>query len=77
MSIIARLKLWWAEEKLNVGAFGKYNRYRRWCIERNAMSSSEKLAIANEVLSGLCVGVMEAQANELFLSRHRDEMPQP
>ncbi len=70
MNILSWFKLLVLEQKLNFGAFGRYNRYRRWCLERNAKTAAERLAIADEVLSGPSVNTMEAQANELYLRRH-------
>jgi hypothetical protein len=69
LNFVAWCKLLILEQKLNFGAFGRYNRYRRWCLERNAKSAAEKLAIANEVLNGPSVSTREAQANELYLQR--------
>jgi hypothetical protein len=69
MNILSWFKLFFIEQKL-YGTFGKYNRYRRWCLERNATTSMERLVIAREVLIGPGVNTMEAQANELFLRRH-------
>jgi len=69
MGFLSWCKLLILEQRLNFGAFGRYNRYRRWCLERNAKNAAEKLAIANEVFSGPGVSTMEAQANELYLQR--------
>lgn len=69
MNVRGRLKLFFIEQKL-YGTFGRYNRYRRWCLERNATTTAERLVIANEVLAGPGVNTMEAQANELFLRKH-------
>jgi hypothetical protein len=69
MNIINWLRLYFIEQEL-YGTFGRYNRYRRWCLERNANAIAERLLIANEVLAGPGVNTMEAQANELFLRRH-------
>jgi len=69
MNVFAWFKLWILEQRLNFGAFGLYNRYRRWCLERNARTVAERIAIAKEVLRGPGVNTMEAQANELYLRR--------
>jgi hypothetical protein len=68
---------WWKlrilERKLYQGAFGKYNRYRCWCLKRNAQTTEEKLGIAREVLNGPGVNTMEAQYNELFVRQHEGQ----
>jgi hypothetical protein len=63
------------EQKLQF-EFGKYNEYRRLCLDRKATSTEEKLPIAKQVLDGPSVNTMVAQANEIYLrkveaSRHR------
>lgn len=70
MAILNRIKLLLLEQKLYHGAFGKYNRYRCWCLKRNAKTTAERLGIAKEVLAGSGVTTMEAQYNELFVRRH-------
>ena len=68
---------WWKllilEQRLYYGMFGKYNRYRCWCLKRSAKTSEEKLLIAKEVLKGPGVNTMEAQYNELYLRRHEHQ----
>jgi hypothetical protein len=54
------------------GPFGKYNRYRCWCLKRNARTTEEKLCIAKEVLNGPGVTTLEAQYNELYVRRHEE-----
>ncbi len=66
MNVFAWLKLLFLEQKLYHGAFGKYYRYCRWCLERDAKTIAERVAVADEVLRGPGVNVMEAQANELY-----------
>lgn len=72
MNILDRLRLFILEEKLKVGAFGKYNRYRCWCLERNVTSVAEKLGLAREVLAGPGVGLAESQHNTDFIRKHLD-----
>jgi hypothetical protein len=70
MNILNSLKLFLLEQRL-YGAFGRYNRYRRWCLERGAKTTSQRLAIAEVALSGPGVNTLEAQANELFLASRK------
>jgi hypothetical protein len=70
MSILSRLKLLILEERLKLGAFGKYNRYRCWCLERNVTSVAEKIRLAREVLSGPGVSLAESQHNVEYIRRH-------
>lgn len=80
MGFLSWCKLVLLEQKLYHGEFGKYNRYRCWCLERNAKTARERLSIAKEVLEGPGVNTMEAQYNELYLrrtkaSRQRQDTP--
>ena len=75
MAILNRIKLLMLEQKLYHGAFGKYNRYRCWCLKRNAKTPVEKLGVAKEVLASSGVTTMEAQYNELFVRRHSPTEP--
>ena len=70
MAFLSWWKLWVLERKLYHGAFGKYNRYRCWCLKRHAKTTEEKLTIAREVLSGPGVNTLEAQYNELYIRQH-------
>lgn len=70
MSILNWLRLWILEEKLKFGAFGKYNRYRCRCLERNIQSTVEKIGLAREILNGPGVSLAESQHNADFLRRH-------
>lgn len=70
MKLIDWLLLRILEEKLKFGAFGKYNRYRCWCVERKVQSIAEKIRLAREVLSGPGVSLAESQHNVDFLRRH-------
>ena len=70
MAILNCIKLLMLEQKLYHGAFGKYNRYRCWCLKRNAKTTAEKIGVAKEVLASPGVTTMEAQYNELFVKRH-------
>lgn len=67
---------WWEllilEQRLSLGPFGKYHRYRCWCLKRNARTTEDKLRIAKEVLNGPGVTTLEAQYNELYLRRHEE-----
>ncbi len=72
MAFISRLKLLAAECRLYYGAFGTYNRYRCWCLKKNAKTVAEKLGVVKEVLEAAGVNSMEAQYNELYVRRHRD-----
>lgn len=76
MALFSRLKLLLLERRLYHGTFGKYNRYRCWCLKRDARTTEEKLRIAKEVLSGPGVNTMEAQYNELYLRRRHQEQEQ-
>lgn len=67
MAFFSWLKLHLQEQQLYHGAFGKYNRYRRYCIERDAKTTKEKLAVATEVLCSSDVSSIEAHDNELYL----------
>lgn len=69
--MLKRIKLLMLEQKLYHGAFGKYNRYRCWCLKRNATTTTDKIRIAEEVLKGDGVNTMEAQYNELYIKRHK------
>jgi hypothetical protein len=75
MSFLSWCRLRILEQRLYHGAFGKYNRYRRYCIERGATTAKEKLAIATEVLSGPGVSPIEAQDNQLYLRNHKSPKP--
>ncbi|HEV3386588.1 MAG TPA: hypothetical protein VG097_17355 [Gemmata sp.] len=75
MAFLAWWKLWIVERKLYHGSFGKYNRYRCWCLKRNAETTWEKLVIAKEVLNGPGVNTMEAQYNEQYIHQHQNQKP--
>jgi len=75
MGLLAWCKLRILERRLYHGAFGKFNRYRCFCLKRHAQTTAEKLSIAREVLSGPGVNTMEAQYNELYIRRHEDQQP--
>jgi hypothetical protein len=49
--------------------FGKYNQYRRLCLEQNAKTSKDKLRIVQEVWNGSSVNVCGAWANEIYLRK--------
>jgi hypothetical protein len=70
MSILSWFKLLVVEQKLNFGAFGMYNRYRCWCLERNAKTAAERLAIATEVMNGPGVSLAESQHNVEYIRKH-------
>ncbi|HEV3385789.1 MAG TPA: hypothetical protein VG097_13315 [Gemmata sp.] len=70
MNALAWLRLKILEEKLKFGAFGKYNRYRCWCLERNVKTTTEKLRLAREVSSGPGVSILESQHNVSYLRKH-------
>ncbi len=70
MNIFSRLKLLILEERLKFGAFGKYNRYRCWCLERNVKTTAEKLRLAREVLDGPGVSLAESQHNVEYIRKH-------
>ena len=70
MNILAWLRLLILEEKLKFGEFGKYNRYRCWCLERNIKSIVERIRLAREVLNGPGVSLAESQHNVDFIRRH-------
>ena len=70
MNAVAWLRLKILEEKLKFGAFGKYNRYRCWCLERNAKTITEKLSLAREVLSSPGISILESQHNVSYLRKH-------
>ena len=72
MDFWSRCKLFVLEWKL-YAMFGRYNRYRRMCLERTATTVQERLAIATEVLNGPGINTLEAQYNELFLQRHEQQ----
>lgn len=71
----------WSWCKLSVlewklyGMFGRYNRYRRLCLERNARTTAEKLGIAQEVVNGPGINTLEAQYNDLYLEEHQSMEP--
>ena len=67
MRLFSWLMLHLLEQRLYHGAFGKYNRYRRYCCERDANTTKEKLAVAIEVLSSSDVSSIEAHDNDLYL----------
>ena len=64
------LKLLILEGQLKLGAFGKYNRYRCWCLERNANTVAEKLRIARDVLNRPGVSLAESQHNVDYIRQH-------
>src|SRR5437588_13049961 len=70
MNALSWLKLLFIEERLKFGAFGKYNRYRCWCLERNATTIAERLRLAREVLSGPGVSLAESQHNVEYIRQH-------
>jgi hypothetical protein len=70
MGFLSWCELLVLEQRLSLGPFGKYNRYRCWCLKRNARTTEEKLRIAREVLNGPGVTTLEAQYNELYIQRH-------
>lgn len=70
MNILNWLRFLILEEKLKFGAFGKYNRYRCLCLERNVKSTTEKIRLAREVLNGPGVSLAESQHNADFIRRH-------
>ena len=70
MNALSWLKLLFIEERLKFGAFGKYNRYRCWCLEGNARTTAEKLRLAREVLSGPGVSLAESQHNVEYVRKH-------
>jgi hypothetical protein len=75
MALLSWFRLLILEHKLNglSSPFGKYNRYRRLCLERNAQTIEEKMGIAQEVLNGPGVSTLEAQDNELYIRRHAEQ----
>jgi hypothetical protein len=66
MAILAWIRLLILEQRLGF-IFGKYNKYRRLCLEQNARSARERLRIAQEVWSGPQVNVLEAWWNAIVL----------
>lgn len=70
MNVLGWLRLLILEERLKFGSFGKYNRYRCWCLERNVKSIAEKICLAREVLNGPGVSLAESQHNVDFIRRH-------
>lgn len=70
MNIFGRFRLLILEQKLKFGAFGKYNRYRCWCLERNVNSITDRIRLAHEVLNGPGVSLAESQHNVDFIRRH-------
>ena len=70
MNVLSWLKLLVLEERLKFGAFGKYNRYRCRCLERNLHSVPEKIRLAREVLSGPGVSLAESQHNVEYIRKH-------
>ncbi len=77
MSFLARCRLLMLEQKLKgiFGPFGKYNRYRRLCLERNSQSAEDRLRLAQEVLNGPPVSAIEAQDNAIYLREHGRKKP--
>jgi hypothetical protein len=74
VAFLSRCRLLLLEQKLKsvFGAFGRYDRYRRLCLERGADTTEAKLTIAQEVLHGPAVSLIEAQDNDLYLRRHQE-----
>ncbi|HLN31848.1 MAG TPA: hypothetical protein VK395_29225 [Gemmataceae bacterium] len=70
MNFISWFRLFLLEQRLNFGAFGKYDRYRCWCLERNGKTVAEKLHIAREVIDGPGVSLAESQHNVEFIRKH-------
>jgi hypothetical protein len=70
MGILRWLRLLILEERLKFGAFGKYNRYRCWCLERKVKTIGEKLCLAREVLTGPGVSLAESRHNVDFIRKH-------
>jgi hypothetical protein len=69
MNFLSSLKLFILEQKLNFGAFGKYNRYRCRCLEQKSRTAAEKLRIAREVLHGPGVTLVESQHNVEYIRK--------
>jgi hypothetical protein len=70
MNVFDWLRLLILQQKLKFGAFGKYNRYRCWCLERNVDSMAGKIRLAREVLDGPGVSLAESQHNVDFIRRY-------
>ncbi len=70
MNVLGWLRLLILEERLKFGEFGKYSRYRCWCLERNIKSIAEKIRLAREVLKGPGVSLAESQHNVDFIRGH-------
>jgi hypothetical protein len=75
MNIFSRLRLLLLEQKLKFGAFGKFNRYRCWRLERNVNSITDRIRLAREVLNGPGVSLAESQHNVDFIRRHSAAAP--
>ena len=75
MNILRWFRLLILEQRLKFGAFGKYNRYRCWCLERNVKTVAEKLALAREVLAGPGVSLAESQHNVDFIRKYSVAAP--
>ena len=67
MALLSWCKLMLLEQRLKF-EFGKYNEYRRFCLDRQAKTAKEKLAIAKDVLNGPAVNTMTAQAKRNLYS---------
>jgi hypothetical protein len=70
MHVLDWFRLLILQQKLKFAAFGKYNRYRCWCLERNVESIAGKIRLAREVLNGPGVSLAESQHNVDFIRRH-------
>lgn len=68
-SIIAWIKLRLLEYKL-LPHFGKHNKYRHFCLKRDAKTAAQRLAVAREVLEGSGVNSLEACLHALVLKQH-------
>lgn len=73
MTFLSWCKLRILARKLYHGPFGKYNRYRCWCLKRNVSTTEGKLQVAREVLNGPGVSTVEAQYNELYIRDHQGQ----
>lgn len=69
MSVLSWIRLAILVNRLKFGAFGKYNRYRCWCLERKVQTTTDKLRLAREVLSGPGVSLAESQHNVEYIRK--------
>jgi hypothetical protein len=64
------LRLKYLEFQLAFGEFGKHKKYLRFCHERKATTSADRVKIAQDVLDGPAINSLESWAHAIYLKEH-------